>query len=176
MQQLRENIEALYERRIELSDNKVQDLLGEFLRLLNSGKIRAAEPANGDWKVNAWVKKGILVGFRVGQLKDFSEGSFRFFDKHTYPLRDTQIAENVRLVPGGSSVRTGSYLAPGVVVMPPAYVNVGAYVGEGTMVDPHALVGSRAQIGARVHLRAGSQIGGVLEPVGATPVIIEADV
>lgn len=176
MNRLRKTIEGLYEGTIEFPDAEIEKVLGGFLELLNSGEIRAAEPGPNGWKVNAWVKKGIILGFRAGELTDFSEGKFRFFDKHTYPLRDTAIDENVRLVPGGTAIRTGSYLAPGVIVMPPAYVNVGAYVGKGTMVDSHALVGSCAQIGARVHLSAGSQIGGVLEPVGAAPVVIEDDV
>jgi len=154
--------------------NRMFDL---FIDELNSGRVRAAEPHEEGWRVNEWVKKAILLGFRYGRLKDYSlSGAFRYFDKTTYPLRPLELSDQVRIVPGGSTVRTGSYLAPGVVIMPPSYINVGAYVGEGTMVDSHALVGSCAQIGARVHLSAGAQIGGVLEPIGAVPVIVEDDV
>ncbi len=153
-------------------------LFDEFKTALNRGEIRAAEKtANGQWRVNAWVKQGILAGFRMGQLTDMSAAaSLRFFDKDTYPVRATTTSDNIRIVPGGSSIRDGAYVAPGVVCMPPMYVNVGAYVDEGTMIDSHALVGSCAQIGKRVHLSAAAQIGGVLEPVGAVPVIIEDDV
>ena len=130
------------------------------------------------FRSNAWVKKGILLGFRLGKIADLSadHGRFPFFDKHTYPLRRFAADSGVRIVPGGSSIRDGCFIAKGVTCMPPMYINAGAYVGEGTMVDSHALVGSCAQIGARVHLSAASQIGGVLEPVGAMPVIVEDDV
>jgi 2,3,4,5-tetrahydropyridine-2,6-dicarboxylate N-succinyltransferase len=142
---------------------------------LNSGKLRAAQRGpDGRWRVNAWVKTGILLGFRLGRTGPAAMGSpFPFFDKDTYPLRAMSSSQNVRIVPGGSAIRDGCYVAPGVVCMPPMYINVGAYVGEGTMVDSHVLVGSCAQIGRRVHLSAGAQIGGVLEPAGALPVIIE---
>lgn len=142
---------------------------------LNAGKVRAAERGpDGRWRVNSWVKTGILLGFRLGRIGPAAIGGpFPFFDKDTYPLRAMSSAQNVRIVPGGSAIRDGCYVAPGVVCMPPMYINVGAYVGEGTMVDSHALVGSCAQIGRRVHLSAGAQIGGVLEPAGALPVIIE---
>ena len=145
---------------------------------LNAGAIRAAEPdaeSPSGWKVNAWVKKGILLGFRIGSIVDVSSGGFPFFDKDTYPLRSFSQPPGVRIVPGGSAVRDGCYIAKGVTCMPPMYINVGAYVDEGTMVDSHALVGSCAQIGKRCHLSAAAQIGGVLEPVGALPVIIEDD-
>ena len=147
-------------------------------QLLNSGTVRAAEPApDGSWRVNPWVKSGILLGFRLGGVTQvLTSGPFPFFDKDTYPLRTISPAEGIRIVPGGSSIRDGCYVARGVVCMPPMYINVGAYVGEGTMVDSHALVGSCAQIGRRVHLSAGAQIGGVLEPAGALPVIIEDEV
>ena len=150
---------------------------------LSSGAIRSAEPdaaAPFGWRVNAWVKRGILLGFRIGQLKEMgstistSLGSC-FVDKHTFPARGFTVPEGVRMVPGGSSIRTGAFVAKGVVCMPPMYINAGAYVDEGTMVDSHALVGSCAQIGKRVHLSAAAQIGGVLEPVNANPVIIEDD-
>lgn len=146
---------------------------------LNSGSVRAAAPdaaSPGGWKVNAWVKKGILLGFRIGKLEDASAGGFQFFDKGTYPLKKFSASDRVRIVPGGSSIRDGCFVAPGVTCMPPMYVNVGAFIDEGTMIDSHALVGSCAQIGKRCHLSAAAQIGGVLEPVGALPVIIEDDV
>lgn len=146
---------------------------------IERGEVRAAEPGVSSptgWSVNAWVKRGILLGFRLGGLEAMPSGMLSFVDKHTYPARQFTVAEGIRIVPGGSSVRAGAYLARGVVCMPPMYINVGAYVDEGTMVDSHALVGSCAQIGRRVHLSAAAQIGGVLEPVNASPVIIEDDV
>jgi 2,3,4,5-tetrahydropyridine-2-carboxylate N-succinyltransferase len=156
-------------------------LFGEFKDALNRGEVRAAEPDRATktgWRANAWVKKGILVGFRMGTIVDMSGGPWRqpFIDKSTYPLRALAPTDGVRVVPGGSSIRDGSYIGRGVVCMPPMFVNVGAYVGEGTMIDSHALVGSCAQIGRNCHLSAAAQIGGVLEPVGALPVIIEDDV
>jgi 2,3,4,5-tetrahydropyridine-2-carboxylate N-succinyltransferase len=155
-----------------------------FLRLraaLSAGEVRAAEPdpsTPSGWRVNAWVKQGILLGFRFGDVVDMSadHGKWPFFDKDTMPLKRFAAGSGVRLVPGGSTVRDGAFLAPGVVCMPPMYVNVGAYVGSGTMIDSHALVGSCAQIGQRVHVSAAAQIGGVLEPVGALPVIVEDEV
>lgn len=145
---------------------------------LHQGTIRAAErDADGTWRVNGWVKRGILLGFRLGVLVDAgTAGPMRFFDKDSFGVRATTIDEGIRIVPGGTALREGSYLARGVIVVPPAYVNVGAYVDEGTLIDSHALVGSCAQIGKRVHLSAAAQIGGVLEPAGAMPVIIEDDV
>jgi 2,3,4,5-tetrahydropyridine-2-carboxylate N-succinyltransferase len=153
-----------------------------LLAALERGEVRAAERDEaGDWHAVPWVKRGILLGFRVGRLVDMSVGTagagvLPFFDKHTYPVQGFSVDRGVRLVPGGSSVRRGAYLASGVVCMPPMYVNVGAWIGAGTMVDSHALVGSCAQIGERVHLSAAAQIGGVLEPVNAAPVVIEDDV
>jgi 2,3,4,5-tetrahydropyridine-2,6-dicarboxylate N-succinyltransferase len=174
---LRERVEALAAKAGDFTaaDRK---LFEEFKGALNRGEARAAERGeDGRWRVNSWVKGGILAGFRLGALSDMSaHASLRFFDKDTYPVRATALTDNVRIVPGGSSVRDGAYLAPGVVCMPPMYVNVGAYVDEGTMIDSHALVGSCAQVGKRVHLSAAAQVGGVLEPVGAVPVIIEDDV
>ena len=145
---------------------------------LNAGRVRAAERgADGRWRANAWVKAGILLGFRLGQVGPAATGGpFPFFDKDTYPLRALGPEDGVRVVPGGSAIRDGCYVARGVVCMPPMYVNVGAYVDEGTMIDSHALVGSCAQIGRRVHLSAAAQIGGVLEPAGALPVVIEDEV
>ena len=147
----------------------------EFRNQLTAGKIRAAEIVGGEWKVNAWVKQGILLGFRLGALTDMSAG-LSFIDKDSFPARQFRIADRVRVVPGGSSARVGAYIAPSVICMPPMFINVGAYVDQGTMIDSHALVGSCAQIGKRVHLSAAAQIGGVLEPVNAAPVIIEDDV
>jgi 2,3,4,5-tetrahydropyridine-2-carboxylate N-succinyltransferase len=146
---------------------------------LESGAVRAASPdaaSLSGWRVNAWVKQGILLGFRLGVLEEFPAASFSFVDKSTYPVRHFGAGDGVRVVPGGSSVRAGAYVARGVVCMPPMYINAGAYVDEGAMVDSHALVGSCAQIGKRVHLSAAAQIGGVLEPVNANPVVIEDDV
>ena len=146
---------------------------------LECGELRAAEPDAGSstgWRVNAWVKQGILLGFRLGILAEMQAGALSFVDKHTFPPRQFGAADGVRVVPGGSSVRAGAFVARGVVCMPPMYINTGAYVDEGAMVDSHALVGSCAQIGKRVHLSAAAQIGGVLEPVNASPVIIEDDV
>lgn len=140
---------------------------------LESGKIRVAEKKDGEWKVNSWIKEMILTGFRLGKLTDMSAGGLSFIDKDTIPARTFSVEDRVRIVPGGSSVRRGAYLAPSVIMMPPAYVNIGAYVDEGSMIDSHALVGSCAQIGKNVHLAAAAQVGGVLEPVGALPVIIE---
>jgi 2,3,4,5-tetrahydropyridine-2-carboxylate N-succinyltransferase len=178
---LRERIEELVARDSREYTEADRALFNEFKAALNRGEVRAAEKSSetGDWTVNSWVKGGILLGFRMGSLTDMSgaqTGGPRFFDKDTYPLRATTIGDNVRIVPGGSSIRDGVYVAPGVVCMPPMYANVGAYVDEGTMIDSHALVGSCAQVGKRVHLSAAAQIGGVLEPVGAVPVIIEDDV
>jgi 2,3,4,5-tetrahydropyridine-2,6-dicarboxylate N-succinyltransferase len=153
-------------------------VFNEFKAALNRGEVRAASRRDdGRWTVNGWVKRGILLGFRLGGLVDCSiNDDFRFYDKDTYPLKRIGINDGVRVVPGGSSVRDGAYLGQGVTIMPPAYINVGAYVGDGTMVDSHALVGSCAQVGRRCHVSAAAQIGGVLEPVGALPVIIEDEV
>ena len=162
---------------VAVAERNSIDAFNELRDALESGALRSAEPdattALG-WKVNAWVKRGILLGFRLGSLVEMGAGAY--VDKHTYPARVFTPDQGVRIVPGGSSVRSGAYLAKSVVCMPPMYVNVGAYIDEGAMVDSHALVGSCAQIGKRVHLSAAAQIGGVLEPVNATPVIIEDDV
>ena len=175
---LRERIEALAATARPSFTDADRATFAEFRAALTRGEIRAAERSKaGEWRANAWVKQGILLGFKMGALADLSvDGTFRFFDKDTYPVRPTTLADRVRIVPGGSTIRDGCYVAPGVVCMPPMYVNVGAYVDEGTMIDSHALVGSCAQIGKRVHLSAAAQVGGVLEPVGAVPVIIEDDV
>ena len=175
---LREQIEAIAARPGNEFSSEDRAVFEELKRALNRGEVRAAEKsASGKWVVNSWVKQGILLGFRMGAIADMSVGeSFKFFDKDTYPARPTTIDDNVRIVPGGSTIRDGVYIAPGVVCMPPMFVNAGAYVDAGTMIDSHALVGSCAQIGKRVHISAAAQIGGVLEPVGAVPVIIEDDV
>lgn len=154
-------------------------VFASFKQGINAGTIRAAEPdpvaAASGWRVNGWVKKGILLGFRMGGIVDMSIDAVRqpFFDKSTYPVRQMTPADGVRIVPGGSSIRDASYIGKGVICMPPMYVNVGAYVGDGTMVDSHALVGSCAQVGRNCHISAASQIGGVIEPIGALPVIVE---
>jgi 2,3,4,5-tetrahydropyridine-2,6-dicarboxylate N-succinyltransferase len=159
-----------------------QTAMAAFLQLrsaLESGEVRAASPdadSPSGWRVNAWVKQGILLGFRLGVLEEFPAVGLSFVDKSTYPVRHFDSGDGVRVVPGGSSVRAGAYVARSVVCMPPMYINAGAWVGEGTMVDSHALVGSCAQIGRHVHLSAAAQIGGVLEPVNANPVVIEDDV
>jgi len=157
------------------------ELFKKFKAALNRGEIRAAEPDTASatgWQANPWVKKGILLGFRMGAIVDMSIDASRqpFLDKSTYPVRRLTVEDGVRIVPGGSSIRDGAYIARGVICMPPMFVNVGAYVDENTMIDSHALVGSCAQIGRNCHLSAAAQIGGVLEPVGALPVIIEDDV
>jgi 2,3,4,5-tetrahydropyridine-2,6-dicarboxylate N-succinyltransferase len=179
METLRQRIGECYavpSRQPFRADTKTNvDLL---LDALERGELRAAERGeDGTWRAVPWVKQGILLAFRLGNVVDMSlpGSAFRFFDKHTFPTQPIPITQGVRIVPGGSTVRRGSYLGKGVVCMPPMYINVGAYVGENTMVDSHALVGSCAQVGARVHLSAASQIGGVLEPVSASPVVIEDD-
>lgn len=178
MTTLQSDIERLYEQKLSGADvDRALKVFSKFKFFLNKGEIRAAEKINGTWTVNDWVKKGILLGFRLGEMEDVSINShFKFFDKSTYPLKHLQLSDGVRLVPGGSSIREGAFVAKGVVCMPPIFINVGAYVDEGTMVDSHALVGSCAQVGKHVHLSAAAQVGGVLEPVGAMPVIIEDDV
>jgi 2,3,4,5-tetrahydropyridine-2,6-dicarboxylate N-succinyltransferase len=184
-----ETLEQKIERHFAAGTQAVGDqaALATFLELraaLEAGALRSAEPdANTPtgWRVNAWVKRGILLGFRLGALEEMNgcqaagSSMLSFVDKATYPARRFAAADGIRVVPGGSSVRSGAHLARGVVMMPPAYVNVGAFVDQGTMIDSHALVGSCAQIGKRVHLSAAAQIGGVLEPVNASPVIIEDD-
>jgi len=162
-----------------IGDPAAMDVFLGLRTALENGNARAASPDSASptgWRVNAWVKQGILLGFRLGALEDSSAAVLSFVDKQTFPLRHFTVADGVRVVPGGSSVRTGAYIARSVVCMPPMYINTGAWVDEGTMVDSHALVGSCAQIGKRVHLSAAAQIGGVLEPVNASPVIIEDDV
>lgn len=175
------NLQTEIEKLFEKAEFGVEDreTYEEFKTALRRGEIRSAEKdKGGNWNANAWVKQGILLGFRMGKMVEMSKSTetLRFFDKDTFPLRPMTLEDGVRIVMGGSAIRDGSYVAPSVVVVPPAYINVGAYVDEGTMVDSHALVGSCAQIGKRVHLSAAAQIGGVLEPVNATPVIIEDDV
>jgi len=177
MNTIRSTIEAIYDKKRNIIDAEFRDLFQTFISKLNTGKIRAADFNNDTWNVNQWVKKGILLGFQYGKLSNYSDnGQFPYFDKDTIPLKPVDLGDNIRIVRGGTSIRTGSYQAAGVIIMPPAYINIGAYVDSGTMIDSHALVGSCAQIGKRVHLSAGAMIGGVLEPVGSLPVIIEDDV
>jgi len=171
--------EELYERRADQYGQEYVHAFEELRAGLNEGRIRAAEPdasVPSGWRVNAWVKKGILLGFRIGRVVEMPPNEFQFRDKHTYPLQRIPLSQNVRVVPGGSSIRDGCYIGKDVVCMPPMFVNVGAYVGDGTMIDSHALVGSCAQVGKKCHISAAAQIGGVLEPVGALPVIIEDEV
>jgi 2,3,4,5-tetrahydropyridine-2-carboxylate N-succinyltransferase len=174
-------IERLFDESPTHYEEEHQRLFRDFKAALNRGEIRAAEPdaaAKSGWRANPWVKKGILLGFRMGAIVDMSIDTARqpFFDKSTYPVRAFTSSDGVRIVPGGSSIRDGAYIGRGVICMPPMFVNVGAYLGEGTMIDSHALVGSCAQVGRNCHISAGAQIGGVLEPVGALPVIIEDEV
>ena len=172
-------IDQLFEKNPEEYGQQDMVTFQQFKAALNSGQARAAEPDAASplgWKVNAWVKRGILAGFRMGKTVDMSGDRLSFFDKSTYPLRDFDLSSSVRIVPGGSSVRDGCYVGTSVTCMPPMYINVGAYVGDGSMIDSHALVGSCAQVGKSCHVSAAAQIGGVLEPVGALPVIIEDNV
>jgi 2,3,4,5-tetrahydropyridine-2,6-dicarboxylate N-succinyltransferase len=176
MQSLKSSIERLAALGEVEHNPEARPAFFEFRDALTQGKIRAAEKIDGRWIVHVWVKQGILLGFRLGELADMGDAALTFVDKDTFPARQFSIKDRVRVVPGGSSVRLGAYVAPSVICMPPMFINVGAYVDEGTMVDSHALVGSCAQVGKRVHLSAAAQVGGVLEPVNAAPVIIEDDV
>jgi 2,3,4,5-tetrahydropyridine-2-carboxylate N-succinyltransferase len=171
MKELQAAIERFFTAPKDEHTQEARQAFLEFREALTQGRIRAAEKKGGRWVVNAWVKQGILLGFRLGELQEMSGGALSFVDKDTFPLRRFRPPDRVRVVPGGSSVRQGAYVAPSVICMPPMYINVGAYVDEGTLVDSHALVGSCAQVGKRVH-----QVGGVLEPVNAAPVVIEDDV
>jgi 2,3,4,5-tetrahydropyridine-2-carboxylate N-succinyltransferase len=174
-------IPHLFEQGTAASRDQARALFLALRDELSAGRVRAAEPDAASptgWRVNVWVKQGILLGFRFGDNVDMSvdQGRWPFFDKDTMPLKPVRLANGIRVVPGGSSVREGAFIGSGVICMPPMYINIGAYVGDGTLVDSHALVGSCAQIGKRVHLSAAAQIGGVIEPVGAMPVIVEDDV
>lgn len=172
---LKNKILKLWEK--DKFSNADRKIFEEFKQELNNGKIRAAGKIEGKWIVNTWVKKGILIGFRMGKIVKMPVSKIKYFvDKDTFPTRDFAPSENIRIVPGGSSVRDGVFIGKNVVMMPPMYVNVGAYVDDGAMIDSHALVGSCAHVGKNVHLSAASQLGGVLEPIGANPVIIEDDV
>ncbi len=178
---MQQAIEQIFDNKPEQYTPEHFALFARFKAALNAGQIRAAEPDSSQvtgWRVNAWVKKGILLGFRLGGIVDMSIDPARqpFLDKSTYPVRQIGLSDGVRIVPGGSSIRDGCFIGRGVTCMPPMYINAGAYVSDGTMVDSHALVGSCAQIGKNCHISAASQIGGVLEPVGAMPVIVEDDV
>jgi 2,3,4,5-tetrahydropyridine-2-carboxylate N-succinyltransferase len=178
MSDLQRRIEELFPLPVaELPIEEANALFSDLKRALNRGEVRSAEPdGSGGWRVNSWVKQGILLGFRAGRLAEATIGGFQFFDKENLPLRTLTLEDNVRLVPGGSSIRDGAYVAPGTICMPPMYINIGSYIDEGSMIDSHALVGTCAQIGRGVHVSAAAQIGGVLEPVGANPVIIEDNV
>src|ERR1051325_1735199 len=178
MNDLQPQIEHWYAAAVDAENSQAARAAFEALRDgLTSGEIRAAVKRDGHWHVSVWVKQGILLGFRLGMLQDMSgPGALSFVDKDTFPVRKFTTGDRVRVVPGGSSVRSGAYVAPGVICMPPMYINAGAYIDEGTLVDSRALVGAWAQVGKRVHLSAAAQIGGVLEPVNAAPVIIEDDV
>jgi 2,3,4,5-tetrahydropyridine-2-carboxylate N-succinyltransferase len=181
MTTLQTDIEGLVAAGASADRTDARRIFANLREALSSGEVRAAEPDSSSptgWRVNTWVKQGILLGFRFGETADMSlSGSVQFFDKDTLPVRTFRAGaqSGIRIVPGGSSVRDGAYLARGVICMPPMYVNIGAWIGEGTMIDSHALVGSCAQVGARVHVSAGAQLGGVIEPVGALPVIVEDD-
>jgi 2,3,4,5-tetrahydropyridine-2-carboxylate N-succinyltransferase len=177
MHHLQAGIERLYALGPEARNvSGARAVFTDFRDALTRGDIRAAEKVDGTWKVNVWVKQGILLGFRLGELMEMGCEDLSFVDKDTFPVRQFRLEDKVRIVPGGSSVREGAHVAPTVICMPPMYINVGAYVDEETMVDSHALVGSCAQIGKRVHLSAAAQVGGVLEPINASPVVIEDDV
>ena len=181
MSDLASEISVLFDAGVSVDREHARDAFLRLRAALSAGQARAAEPdtsAPSGWRVNPWVKQGILLGFRIGVIVDMSadHGRWPFVDKDTMPLKRFDAGGGVRIVPGGSTVRDGAYLGQGVVCMPPMYINIGAYVGNGTMIDSHALVGSCAQIGERVHVSAAAQIGGVLEPVGALPVVIEDDV
>ena len=174
---LKSAIERLVSRETIINPDQARPTFFEFRAALTRGEIRAAAKIDGHWVVNPWVKQGILLGFRLGELQKMSDGDvLSFIDKDTFPARRLNLTDRVRLVPGGSSIREGAYVAPSVICMPPMFINVGAYVDEGSMIDSHALVGSCAQIGKRVHLSAAAQVGGVLEPINAAPVIVEDDV
>jgi len=177
---LEHDIESLVAAGASADRDAAREVFERLRSELSAGTVRAAAPdpdSPGGWCVNTWVKQGILLGFRFGDIVDVSmdHGRLPFYDKDTLPLKRPGLAAAVRIVPGGSAVRDGAYLAPGVICMPPMYINIGAWIGAGSLVDSHALVGSCAQIGARVHVSAGAQIGGVIEPVGALPVIVEDD-
>ncbi len=178
MHELQPEIERLYAMGADASnDPHAFEVFVRFRDALTAGQIRAADKIDGHWQTNAWVKQGILLGFRIGKLVESGDRKvLTFVDKGTYPTRQFAAREEIRVIPGGSSVRSGAYVAKSVVCMPPMFINVGAYVDEGTMVDSHALVGSCAQVGKRVHISAAAQVGGVLEPINASPVIIEDDV
>jgi 2,3,4,5-tetrahydropyridine-2,6-dicarboxylate N-succinyltransferase len=174
---LQEEIEYFWDNQGNGQRKHALECFERFKSKLNSGEVRAAVKKEGGWQVQAWVKQGILLGFRLGVMHDYSINEhFSFYDKHTYPTKKILPDAGVRIVPGGTTIRDGSYVSAGVTFMPPCYVNVGAYIGKSTMIDSHALVGSCAQVGENVHVSAAAQIGGVLEPVGALPVIIEDNV
>ncbi len=176
---LQKDIESLFSKTklTEKEQKRANAVFKELVKLLNKGEVRSAEYTGSEWKANPWVKQGILLGFRIGKLKDQSiNNEFRYFDKHTLKLKHIKLKDNIREVPGGSSIRDGCYVGKGVICMPPMYINIGAYVDDNTLIDSHALVGSCAQLGKNIHLSAAAQIGGVLEPINSVPVIVEDDV
>ncbi len=176
---LEKDIEKFYDNKdlSEKEKKKALEAFKEMAMLLNKGTVRSADKSGNSWKANTWVKKGILLGFRLGKLKNMSiDNNYRFFDKNTLPLKHLKVSDNIRLVPGGSTIRNGCYIGKGVICMPPMYVNIGAYIDDNSLIDSHALVGSCAQLGKRIHLSAAAQIGGVLEPINSVPVIVEDDV
>lgn len=171
---MEQSIKILYEERPESYTTSQRNMIASFIDGLNDGSIRSCEPAANGWKVNHWVKMGILIAFRLGVLTELPWSDQKpFFDKDTIREKHFSITDQVRIVPGGSSARNGCYIARGVTIMPPAFINIGSWIGKNTLVDSHALVGSCAQIGENVHLSAGAMIGGVLEPIGSRPVIVE---
>ena len=171
---MQDAIIALYRAKPEHYTVTDEELFQSFIQALNEGRIRACEPSDAGWKVNQWIKMGILTGFRMGALTPMPWSEHKcFYDKHSLPEKQIRLEDRVRVVPGGSSARSGCFIAPGVTIMPPSYINIGAWVDSGTLIDSHALVGSCAQIGKNVHLSAGAMIGGVLEPIGSRPVVIE---
>jgi len=178
IKKIKEQIEQFYDKdHNEYKDSKQwQQVFEKFLQGLNKGEIRASEPGEKGWIVTEWVKKGIIAGFRTGELTDMSSEKFPYYDNSTYPLKSINLKDNIRIVPGGTSIRQGCYISPGVIMMPPCYVNVGAYVDKDTLLDSHSLIGSCAQVGKNCHISAAAQIGGVLEPINARPVIIEDNV
>jgi len=176
MNNLKQNIETLINAPNEFDQNEKNQLLDQFINSLDSGQIRCAEKINNNWVINSWVKAGILEVFKNSKMIDMSNQNYGFFDKDAIPTKSMTLDDGIRIVPGGSSIRKGAFVAKGVICMPPMYINIGAYVDSGTMVDSHALVGTCAQVGKNVHLSAASQIGGVLEPAGASPVIVEDNV
>ncbi|MBO8130812.1 MAG: 2,3,4,5-tetrahydropyridine-2,6-dicarboxylate N-succinyltransferase [Candidatus Marinimicrobia bacterium] len=175
---LRNKIEELSEKKLETEEERKEavSVYNEFIELLDEGKIRIAEKKEDEWIIYPWVKKGILLGFKIGKIEKIKIGEWIFYDKNTLPIKEIDSSKNIRVVPGGTTVRKGAYIGNNVIIMPPSYINIGAYVDDGTMVDSQVLIGSCAQIGKNCHISAGVIIGGVLEPIGSYPVIVEDNV